>query len=54
VAGPSDQHEQITSQLRKIQGDLSQLSQLSQLSKIQEDLTQLKRVDIRECTCIIG
>ena len=38
-------------QLCKIQGDLSQLSQLS---KIQEDLTQLKRVDIRECTCIIG
>ena len=49
VVGTNDlqHHEQITSQLSKIQDDLGQLS------KIQDDLTQLKSDGVN-CTCIIG
>ena len=47
------QHQQVTSQLSKIQGDLGQLSQLSQLSKIQDDLLELKNEGVK-CMCIIG
>ena len=47
VATIDRQHQQITSQLSKIQDDLSQLS------KIQDDLSEMKRDGVN-CMCIIG
>ena len=47
VATNNRQHQQITSQLSKIQDDLSQLS------KIQDDLSEMKRDGVN-CMCIIG
>ena len=51
VATNDRQHQQITSQLSKIQDDLSQLSKNQ--DSIQEDLSEMKRDGVK-CMCIIG